>query len=299
MKVVIDSDSGCCNGVRRAIEKSEEFLKNNGSLYSLGAIVHNGAEIERLWSLGMETVGYEDLPNLKNKTILIRAHGEPPSTYTKIKELGIELIDCTCPVVLGLQKKIAKKYNEIAPSGGQILIFGKLGHAEVNGLIGQVGGDAVIIGSLEDLKEAIAQGKVSLSKPIAIFSQTTKDPAHYQEVCQFLKESMSEEYLSVFNTICAQVSSRHNSLKKFAQDCSVVYFVCGKESSNGKVLYDLCKGINPRTYKIEGPSEIDFSLLEADDVVGICGAASTTRWQLEKIAEYINNFISLHPVKNQ
>lgn len=300
MRVLIDSDSGCCNGVRMAIEKSEEFLKDNDSLYSLGAIVHNGAEISRLAELGLRTVGYEDLPQLRNKTILIRAHGEPPSTYNEINRLGIDYIDCTCPVVLGLQKKIAKKYTEIAPLGGKILIFGKIGHAEVNGLVGQVENpeDVVVVGSMEDMERVVAQGRLDFSKPLALFSQTTKDSAHYEQLCEYVREHFRSENTSVHNTICGQVSSRRKKLEKFAAECSVILFVCGKESSNGKVLYDLCKNINPRSFKIEGVDEIDFSQIESDDTVGICGATSTTHWQLEKIAEYVNNFISLH-AKNQ
>lgn len=301
MRVLIDSDSGCCNGVRMAIEKSEEFLKDNDSLYSLGAIVHNGAEIARLSELGMKTIGYDYLSNLKNETVLIRAHGEPPSTYATLEKLGVKYIDCTCPVVLGLQRKIAAKYGEISPLGGKILIFGKSGHAEVNGLVGQVSNanDVMVVESLDSLKDRLAAGQIDLSKPLAVFSQTTKDPAEYHELCDFLREnSSSSGDLSVYNTICGQVSSRRKKLEKFASECSVILFVCGKESSNGKVLYDLCKNINPRSYKIEGVEDIDLSQIKSDDVVGICGATSTTHWQLEKIAEYVNNFISLH-AKNQ
>lgn len=287
MKVLVDPESGCCNGVRMAIEKSEEFLKQSGSLYSLGAIVHNGAEIARLSQLGMETVGYEDLPSLSGKTILIRAHGEPPATYKMIEEFGVKLIDCTCPVVLALQKKIAKKYSEIAPRGGKILIFGKIGHAEVNGLVGQVAGDACVISSLDDLKALIQSGEIDLDKELALFSQTTKDPAHYQEICDYLRGQIPADSLSIYNTICAQVSSRHKKLEKFASECSVLYFVCGKESSNGRVLYDSCKRVNPRSYKIEGVEDINLSDIDDNDIVGICGAASTTRWQLERVADFI------------
>lgn len=287
MTVKIDGSSGCCNGVGRAISKAEEYLKFHGNLYSLGAIVHNDAEIHRLAEKGLETVGYSDLPEMGGKAILIRAHGEPPSTYATAKQYGIEIIDCTCPVVLALQKKIRAKYMEMREAGGQILIFGKQGHAEVNGLVGQTDGTAVIIDNAEDLRKKIREGIVTVDSKAAIFSQTTRDPEEFAEITGILEKLLRPGTLEVFDTICKSVSSRHNALKEFAKECSIVFFVCGRESSNGKVLYELCRKSNPRSFKIEDCSEIDLSLIREDDTVGICGATSTTRWQLERVADFI------------
>lgn len=287
MKIKIDGSSGCCNGVGRAISKAEEYLKTHRKLYSLGAIVHNDAEINRLAEKGLETVGYGNLPDMRGETILIRAHGEPPSTYAAAEQFGIEIIDCTCPVVLALQKKIRAKYLEMKEMGGMILIFGKQGHAEVNGLVGQTDGTAVIIDNADDLREKIRNGVVTPDSRTAIFSQTTKDPEEFAEITRILEKHKKPGTLEVFDTICKSVSSRHNAIRDFAKECSVVFFVCGRESSNGKVLYELCRKSNPRSFKIEDCREIDLSAIKEDDTVGICGATSTTRWQLEKVADFI------------
>ena len=286
MRVIIDGHSGCCNGVRRAISVAEDYLDGHGSLYSLGAIVHNDAEIRRLEHIGLKTVGYADFPSLRGSTVLIRAHGEPPSTYRLAEASGVSLIDCSCPVVLALQKKIAAKYRELSSAGGQVIIFGKRGHAEVNGLVGQTDGHAVVVESMADLEEKLLSGVIDLSRPLALFSQTTKDPEEFAAVAARLRQAASG--LEVFDTICRNVSSRHKALREFAASCSVIIFVCGHESSNGKVLFELCRSVNPRSYKVESAEEIPAGIFRPDDIVGICGATSTTRWQLEKAAETIS-----------
>lgn len=293
MKIVIDQHSGCCNGVRRAIEQAEKVLQEKGSLYCLGAIVHNDTEISRLSEKGMSIINYKHLENLSNDTVLFRAHGEPPAVYKMAQQNNLTIIDCTCPVVLQLQKKIAATYKSIAPSGGKIIIFGKNGHAEVNGLIGQVNGDAIVIENSSDIKEVLASGALDLTRPVALFSQTTKDPGEYEEIGQIIKKAIEGEcgtsaHFSVFNTICKQVSSRHPNLTEFAQGHSVIIFVSGKESSNGKILFQLCKKVNNRTYSIEHLNEIDPKWFKQDDSVGICGATSTPKWQLEEVANYLN-----------
>ena len=285
MRVLIDSASGCCNGVGRAISAAERYLQEHDTLYSLGAIVHNDAEIRRLAGLGLKTIGYQDLDSLKGSTVLIRAHGEPPSTYRLAEQSGVSLIDCTCPVVLALQRKIAAKYSELSSCGGQVVIFGKRGHAEVNGLVGQTDGQAVVVESIADLEDKLSSGVIDPSRPLALFSQTTKDPEEFAAVAARLRQAASG--LEVFDTICRNVSSRHKALREFAASCSVIIFVCGRESSNGKVLFELCRSVNPRSYKVESAEEIPAGIFRPDDIVGICGATSTTRWQLEKAASLV------------
>lgn len=294
MRVEIDQHSGCCNGVRRAIEQAENVLSQRGSLFSLGAIVHNDTEMDRLHQKGLSTIGYNDLRNLKDTVVLFRAHGEPPAVYDIARGNNITVVDCTCPVVLQLQKRIAATYMEISPEGGSVLIFGKKGHAEVNGLIGQVDGNAVVIERVEDIEKSITENNIDLTKPIALFSQTTKDPHQFHTLGELLREKVlaangNDSNLSIYNTICRQVSSRHPNLVEFAKGHSVIIFVCGKESSNGKILSQLCKDINPRTYSVEHHNEIDPQWFEPDDFVGICGATSTPEWQLEEVANYLIN----------
>lgn len=294
MRVEIDQHSGCCNGVRRAIEQAESVLSQRGTLFSLGAIVHNDTEMERLHQKGLSTIGYSDLKNLKDTVVLFRAHGEPPAVYDIARGNNITVIDCTCPVVLQLQKRIAATYMEISPKGGSVLIFGKKGHAEVNGLIGQVDGNAVVIEGVEDIEKGITDNNVDLTKPIALFSQTTKDPHQFHTLGELLREKVvaangNDSNLSIYNTICRQVSSRHPNLIEFAKEHSVIIFVCGKESSNGKILSQLCKDVNPRTYSVEHHNEIDPNWFHPDDFIGICGATSTPEWQLEEVANYLIN----------
>lgn len=305
LQVEIDSGSGFCNGVIRAVETAEKNLKDK-ALYSLGAIVHNNDELKRLNAIGLSVIDIDQMKNLHDTTVLIRAHGEPPATYHIAQENGINLIDCTCPVVLKLQEKIRNTYSAIKDgsnglSGGQIVIFGKEGHAEVNGLVGQVNGDAVIVDIIRQEGESCIKGmdEIDFSRPVHIFSQTTKDPQEYLQVCSKIEEQISlsggcsrEEaagQLNIHNTICRQVAQRHTNLVAFAKSHSVILFVSGKESSNGKVLYDLCKSVNPHSYHIQNVSQIESGWFKDGDSVGICGATSTPKWQLEEAASFLKN----------
>jgi 4-hydroxy-3-methylbut-2-enyl diphosphate reductase len=295
LKVDIDSNSGFCAGVIRAIGKAEDFLgrERNGNgrrLYSLGAIVHNDAELTRLTRMGLVTIDKEDMEEMvdaQGETLLIRAHGEPPQTYRLAENLGFEVIDCTCPVVLQLQKKILNAYKLQQEQGkGQIIIFGKPGHAEVLGLVGQTDGTATVVENVAMLDDAINEGKILLDVPTEIFSQTTKSPDEYARLCARMLERMPNgaDLLTVNDTICSQVASRHAKLSRFALDHDIIIFVSGKASSNGKVLCDLCKSLNIRTYHIDSVAEIKREWFRADDKVGVCGATSTPKWLLEDVA---------------
>ncbi|MBR5384428.1 MAG: 4-hydroxy-3-methylbut-2-enyl diphosphate reductase [Bacteroidales bacterium] len=306
MSITVETDrqAGFCGGVIRAITKAEEYLASGQGLYSLGAIVHNEAELQRLTSKGLETIekdSYGDFLLAPGSTILIRAHGEPPSTYEKARVLRTNVIDCTCPVVLRLQASIREAYERLHTDGrnGQIVIFGKIGHAEVLGLVGQVGGDAVVIEDRKMLEEAIASGAIDLRRPIEIFSQTTKSPAEYAEICSTIEFRMSREnelqpdrfrgtgLFRVHDTICSQVANRHARLTEFAAGHDIIIFVAGKSSSNGKVLFDLCKTVNIRTYHIGSASELRREWFRPDDRVGVSGATSTPKWLLEEVAEAV------------
>ena len=291
LEVEIDKYSGFCGGVIRAICRAERFLAASPGrrLYSLGAIVHNEAELKRLGEKGLVTVTLEDLRGIENpgsETLLIRAHGEPPETYSYAESIGINLIDCTCPVVLKLQKSIREAWERLHPQGGQVIIFGKVGHAEVLGLLGQVGGDAVVVEDLGMLLEALQEGEIRTDAPLEIFSQTTKSPSEYSGICDELSRR-AQAGIKVHRTICSQVASRHEQLSEFAAAHDIIIFVSGVSSSNGKVLYDLCKSINPRTFHISDPDETDPSWFRPGDRVGICGATSTPRWLLEDAAGHV------------
>lgn len=291
LEVEIDKYSGFCGGVIRAISRAERFLATSPGcrLYSLGAIVHNEAELKRLGEKGLVTVtkeGLRDMEDPRNETLLIRAHGEPPETYSYAESIGINLIDCTCPVVLKLQKSIREAWERLHPQGGQVIIFGKVGHAEVLGLLGQVGGDAVVVEDLGMLLEALQEGEIRTDVPLEIFSQTTKSPSEYSGICDELSRR-AQAGIKVHRTICSQVASRHEQLSEFAAAHDIIIFVSGVSSSNGKVLYDLCKSINPRTFHISAPDEADPSWFRAGDRVGICGATSTPRWLLEDAAGHV------------
>lgn len=291
--VDIDKNSGFCAGVIRAIGKAEEFLEGKEGeykrLYSLGAIVHNDSELERLKQQGLVTIDKEDLDEMVNaegEVLLIRAHGEPPQTYEKAEGLGFRIIDCTCPVVLKLQQRIKEAYLAQKEAGkGQIIIFGKPGHAEVLGLVGQTEGTAITIESMQMLESCIAEGTIRLDVPTEVFSQTTKSPSEYEMLCRRLEEDI--EVIHTHNTICSQVATRHERLSRFALEHDTIIFVTGKASSNGKVLCDLCKSLNIRTYHIDSPTEIKREWFRADDRVGVCGATSTPKWLLEEVAENI------------
>lgn len=291
IQVEIEKHSGFCGGVIRAIGRAEKFLEESPgrTLYSLGDIVHNEAELRRLGEKGLITVdkdGLMNIPDPSSETLLIRAHGEPPQTYSLAQKLGLTVIDCTCPVVLKLQKSIREAYERVKPAGGQIVIFGKIGHAEVLGLLGQVSGDAVVIENMPMLLSALEDGSIRTDKPLEIFSQTTKSPVEYSEICKVL-ESCPGAGLQVHNTICSQVASRHEELADFALRHDVIVFVSGVSSSNGKVLFDLCKSRNQRTYHISDPSELEPEWFSDGNKVGVCGATSTPGWLLEQVAERI------------
>ena len=291
IQVEIEKHSGFCGGVIRAIGRAEKFLEESPGriLYSLGDIVHNEAELRRLGEKGLITVdkdGLMNIPDPSSETLLIRAHGEPPQTYSLAQKLGLTVIDCTCPVVLKLQKSIREAYERVKPAGGQIVIFGKIGHAEVLGLLGQVSGDAVVIENMPMLLSALEDGSIRTDRPLEIFSQTTKSPVEYSEICKVL-ESCPGAGLQVHNTICSQVASRHEELADFALRHDVIVFVSGVSSSNGKVLFDLCKSRNQRTYHISDPSELEPEWFSDGDKVGVCGATSTPGWLLEQVAERI------------
>ena len=279
--VEIDSRSGFCGGVIRAITQAERFLDGQDHLYSLGAIVHNEAELDRLGAEGLRTVAsVPDVP--EGETVLIRAHGEPPATYAAARGRGLTVIDCTCPVVLKLQDHIREAYARLHADGlhGTLLIFGKIGHAEVLGLLGQVDGDAIVVEDRAMLEERLAE--IDFSQPVEIFSQTTKSPAEYAEICDRVRSLGSR--VTVHDTICAQVANRHEHLMDFARTHDVILFVAGEASSNGKVLFDLCRGANPRSFRIGSSADIDPGWLRDGDRVGVCGATSTPKWLLEEVA---------------
>ena len=286
LQVEIDAHSGFCGGVIRAIGQAEDYLAAHPGeqLLSLGSIVHNEAELERLHGKGLRTI--TSLDGLSGGSVLIRAHGEPPRTYARAAEQGIELIDCTCPVVLQLQRRIREAYARMQEAGGQVVIFGKVGHAEVLGLVGQVGGDALVVENMSMLSEAVDRGLVHPDGPVEVFSQTTKSPSEYAAICAALRSFVRGE-VTVHDTICKQVSSRHAQLTAFARSHDVIIFVSGRESSNGKVLYGLCKGVNERSHQVGSAAEVDPSWLRDGDRVGVCGATSTPKWLLEAVAQKI------------
>jgi len=284
-KVEIDTGSGCCFGVARAINTAEEELKKGGILYCLGDIVHNNVEVERLANMGLITIDHNQLKTLKNARVLLRAHGEPPSTYQIAKENNIEIIDASCPVVLGLQKKIKNQYTAPDSNDYQIVIFGKKGHAEVNGLMGQTQGKAIVIEKKEEIDS------LDLSKNTRLFSQTTKPLEGYKEVGEIIRSKMKDgASFEFFDTICRQVSNRVPNIKEFAAKHDLIIFIAGEKSSNGKVLFEECKDSNPNSFLINSPDDIDESLLKENISIGICGATSTPGWQMEAAAKKIDEY---------
>lgn len=282
MKVTIDANSGFCFGVVFAIQMAEDELNTNGTLYCLGDIVHNNMEVERLQSKGLKIINHEEFRNLKNTKVLIRAHGEPPETYRIAIENNIELIDASCPVVLKLQNRIRNGFEHLGE--GQLVVYGKPGHAEVNGLVGQTNGKAIIVESMEDLD------MLDFTRPIQFFSQTTQPTSGFSEMLAEIRRRMqasgseSSLMLEANDTLCRQVSNREPQLREFSERHDVVLFVSGKKSSNGKVLYEVCKEINPRTYFVSTKEEVDPSWFQGDESVGICGATSTPMWLMEEVA---------------
>lgn len=293
LSVEIDRDSGFCGGVIRAIGTAEKFLDSSdaGKLYSLGAIVHNEEELKRLGEKGLVPVSISDLEGCRGESVLIRAHGEPPGTYELARQYDIDIIDCTCPVVLKLQKQIREAYDSVKNAGGSIVLFGKVGHAEVLGLVGQVDGDAVVVENLQMLKDAVEAGKVHLDAPVELFSQTTKSPAEYDEICEFLAGAVTQKgLLNIHRTICVQVANRHSKLMKFASRHDIIVFVSGSASSNGRVLSDLCRAVNPNTVIVGSALELSPSMFADGNSVGVCGATSTPKWLLEDVAATIEKF---------
>ena len=278
--IEIDEGSGFCFGVTTAIKKAEEELSRGTQLYCLGDIVHNGMECERLKRLGLVTINHEEMSNLHNATVLLRAHGEPPATYRLADTNNIEIIDATCPVVLQLQRRIKAQYESLPES--QIVIFGKNGHAEVLGLVGQTQGHAIVIEKYDDAM------MLDLTRDIYLYSQTTKSLDEFHRIIEYIQQHISPNAtFKSFDTICRQVANRMPNIKAFASRHDLVLFVCGHKSSNGKVLYGECKSVNPNSYQIEGPEEINPSWLKGVNTVGICGATSTPKWLMEQCRDAI------------
>lgn len=290
MNVTIDTHSGFCFGVVHAIEAAERELDSGHSLFCLGDIVHNNMEVKRLKAKGLKVIVPGDLQNLKNAKVLIRAHGEPPETYSTALQNQIRLIDASCPVVLRLQNIIRQGYDDMEKKNGQIVIFGKQGHAEVNGLVGQTGNKAIIVDSENDLD------KIDFSRPVRFFSQTTQSHDQFSRLAALIKEKMlqanpwSETDFIAYDTICRQVSHRDTELKRFAGGHEVILFVSGKQSSNGMVLFNVCKSVNKRTYLVSEPADIQNKWFSGIKDVGICGATSTPMWLMEDIARLVMNY---------
>ena len=285
MNVEIDNNSGFCFGVVYAIQRAEEELAKNEKLYCLGDIVHNNVEVKRLESKGLITIDNEEFKKLHNCKVLIRAHGEPAETYKIALKNNITLIDASCPVVLRLQNKIKNGFDNFTnPDQGQIVIYGKKGHAEVNGLVGQTQGKAIVVSSLDDLD------KIDFSKPINIYSQTTKSPEGFNLIIKEIEKRINKKDISFISndTICRQVSSRDKKLRNFAKKHNVIIFVSGKKSSNGKMLFEVCKKENPQTYFVSDYDDVNADWFANTNSVGICGATSTPKWLMEKIADKIN-----------
>ena len=281
LRVEIDASSGFCFGVTTAISKAEEEL-SHGRLYCLGDIVHNSGEVERLHAKGLETINHDTFRNLHNAKVLLRAHGEPPSTYDIAKQNAIHIIDATCPVVLQLQKRIRRVF-ESSPHA-QIVIYGKRGHAEVLGLVGQTAGEAIIVENLDEAKEA----SLDYSRDLYLFSQTTKSLDGFHELKDFfLSRIQPPAQFHAFDTICRQVANRQPVIEQFAERHDVVVFVCGKKSSNGYALYEACLRRNPHSYMVDSPNGIDLAWFNGVNSVGICGATSTPKWLMEACRDEI------------
>ena len=290
MKVEIDQNSGYCFGVEFAIQMAEDEMLDGNTLYCLGDIVHNDMEVARLNQKGLRIINREELKGLKDCKVLIRAHGEPPETYQLALDNNIELVDASCPVVLKLQNRVKHAYDQVKMKGGQIVIYGKKGHAEVIGLTGQTNKDAIVVMHEEDLDQ------IDFSKPITLFSQTTKSTKGFYNVKELIEERIQRENGSLDvidfkanDSICRQVSNREPQLTKFSQLHDVIVFVSGRKSSNGKALYGVCKENNNRSYFVENELRIDPGWFNKDDSVGICGATSTPMWLMEKVANHIRN----------
>lgn len=278
--IEINKSSGFCFGVINAIKHAEEELMSENSLNCLGEIVHNSQEVERLSNKGLKTINYKDLEGLRNTKVLFRAHGEPPEVYAFARANNIQIVDATCPVVLRLLKRIRTRYEETRDVQAQIVIYGKIGHAEVNGLVGQTNGEAIVVQKLDEIT------KIDFSKPVILFSQTTMSKEGFAELIESIRERMADGVaFEYFDTICRQVSNRIPDLDEFARMKDWIYFIAGKNSSNGKVLYQICKDANPNTTFISTADEITEPLPDWVRHVGICGATSTPKWLMEDVAK--------------
>ncbi len=280
LTIEIDNGSGFCFGVTTAISKAEEELAKGSTLYCLGDIVHNGMEVERLTEKGLVTINHDDLRSLHNAKVLLRAHGEPPETYEIARRNNIDIIDATCPVVLQLQRRIKKQYD--ANPDAQIVIFGKKGHAEVLGLVGQTNNSAIVIEHFNGVE------KLDFSRDIYLYSQTTKSLDEFHRIIDYIQEHISPQAkFKSFDTICRQVANRMPNISSFASRHDLILFVSGRKSSNGKVLFNECKRVNPNSYQIERAEEIDLDWLKDINTIGICGATSTPKWLMEECRDFI------------
>ena len=292
LNIEIDNGSGFCFGVTTAIQKAEEELARGNKLYCLGDIVHNGMECERLREMGLITINHDEMAQLHDAKVLLRAHGEPPETYELARRNNIEIIDATCPVVLQLQKRIKRQYDsnnqpespsQSFKSAAQIVIFGKKGHAEVLGLVGQTHSNAIVIEHFDEVSQ------LDFSRDIYLYSQTTKSLDEFHRIIEYIQEHISPNAtFKSFDTICRSVANRMPNISQFASRHDLILFVCGRKSSNGKVLFEECRRINPNTHLIEGPAEINPQWLEDIKTVGICGATSTPKWLMEQCRDAIS-----------
>ena len=290
MVVEIDKQSGFCFGVQNAVEIAEKALSKGERVFSLGPIVHNDKEVERLSTLGLVSIDHDEFSKLKNCKVLIRAHGEPPATYNIAENNNITIIEATCPIVKRLQSKIRETWEKTKDGKGQVVIFGKPGHAEVVGLMGQINDEGILVSGPEDLD------RIDIYRPVYLFAQTTMSVKEYSSFTNTLRSKMEESGISdpehnlILNkTICGQVSNREPHLKLFAKKHDIIIFVSGRESSNGKMLYSVCKNINPDTHFVSAPEELDKSWFEGKNSAGICGATSTPKWLIENIRDIISN----------
>ncbi len=284
MDIRIDDNAGYCFGVVKAIGAAEEELRRDGSLYCLGDIVHNSAEVERLSQKGLRVINHDTMRQLGGKKVLIRAHGEPPSTYRIADELGIHLVDATCPIVLALQSRIKRGYEEMKQCGGQVVIFGRPGHAEVIGLNGQTDGTAIIVSNPDEIDA------IDFSRPIRLYSQTTKSREDYMRLTANIRQHLPEGAdFTAYDTICNSVAGRTKALAAFAREVDVLLFVAGANSSNGHYLYEYCRSVQPRTYLVGSAAEVQHEWLEGAESIGISGATSTPRWLMEEVAEQLRN----------
>lgn len=290
MIVEIDKQSGFCFGVQNAVEIAEKALLRGENIFSLGPLVHNDKEVERLSSLGLVSIDHSEFRNLRNCKVLIRAHGEPPETYSTAEKNNITIIEATCPIVKRLQSKIKETWLRTKKNNGQVVIFGKQGHAEVVGLLGQINNEGILVSGTDDFS------KIDVTRPVYLFSQTTMSVKEYRFLADILRSKMKESGISdpentltVYKTICGQVSNREPHLIEFAKKHDTIIFVSGRESSNGKMLYSVCKNINPDTHFVSSVEELDKRWFDGKNIIGICGATSTPKWLIENIRDTILN----------